>query len=615
MPSASWSAALTWVGNGADTDFNTPANWSPAQTPTLADTCTINSTNNRQPSILTTSECGNLTLGTGATLMTLTFSAGNDLTISGNVTIGSNGRIAPQATPTGTFTVGGDWSDNLATTNFTSSNLHLEYVFTGTSKTISTNESFYDMSVPGSYTLNSNLTIANSMDIVGSGTFTQGPNIFTMNGTAFIISGTYNHTCSSTLVINSTLSLENGEHYPAVITNSGSNVTGANPAYIDCDLTLQSGSTVNIGQTLFVSGNWINNGATVNTAAATIIMSGAGKTIGGTTPTTFYNLTIGDSAGDSTTTLLNTTLNNDLIVTVGAAFTVQANRNITVNGDTSIYGAMYLSGTSTFTQEGYNTGIRVEAGGLLSAQGTDSANRVTFTRATSYFDLVINGGIDFNNVNVYYTRSATSGRGFAINSPGGATVNLNNVAINYTEDVNGAVMLYWNSNRTITASGWSFNSATYSGNDVNVEALQGTINFTSFSGNYAGESFDNDNGGVANWTVLVQFALASSSGPESTTPAVLTVILTGPSPQIVRVDYVVTGGTATGGGVDYTLASGTLTFSSGVTSQPINITINNDLIDELDETIQVTLQNPSNAALGSPTVHTYTIIDNDTAGV
>src|SRR5439155_18284326 len=91
----------------------------------------------------------------------------------------------------------------------------------------------------------------------------------------------------------------------------------------------------------------------------------------------------------------------------------------------------------------------------------------------------------------------------------------------------------------------------------------------------------------------------------------LAVSLSAASGKTVTVAYAVTGGTATGGGVDYTLASGTLTFAPGVTTQNINITVVNDATDEDDETIQVTLSSPSNATLGVTTTHTYTILDND----
>jgi hypothetical protein len=61
----------------------------------------------------------------------------------------------------------------------------------------------------------------------------------------------------------------------------------------------------------------------------------------------------------------------------------------------------------------------------------------------------------------------------------------------------------------------------------------------------------------------------------------------------VTVDYAVTGGTATGGGVDYILASGTLIFSAGQTSKTIPITIIDDALDEANETIRFTLSIPA----------------------
>ena len=111
----------------------------------------------------------------------------------------------------------------------------------------------------------------------------------------------------------------------------------------------------------------------------------------------------------------------------------------------------------------------------------------------------------------------------------------------------------------------------------------------------------------------VAFTLATSSGSESVTPANLEDTLSAASGQQESVDFTVgvTGSTATGGGADFTLASGTLTFSPGDTSKTIAITIGDDTLDEAAETIAVTLSNPNGATLGSITVHTYTIEDGD----
>ncbi|HUW83262.1 MAG TPA: Calx-beta domain-containing protein, partial [Phycisphaerae bacterium] len=111
--------------------------------------------------------------------------------------------------------------------------------------------------------------------------------------------------------------------------------------------------------------------------------------------------------------------------------------------------------------------------------------------------------------------------------------------------------------------------------------------------------------------VSVAFDLTASNGDESVTPASLSVSLSETSAQTVTVDYAVTGGTATGGGTDYTLAAGTLTFDPNDVSETIAISIVDDGDVESDETIEVTLSNPSNASLGANTVHTYTINDND----
>ena len=79
----------------------------------------------------------------------------------------------------------------------------------------------------------------------------------------------------------------------------------------------------------------------------------------------------------------------------------------------------------------------------------------------------------------------------------------------------------------------------------------------------------------------------------------------------MTVGYAVTGGTATGSGVDYTLAAGTLTFTPGDPAEDISIVVVNDLLNEANETIVVTLSSPINATLGANTAHTYTINDND----
>ena len=120
---------------------------------------------------------------------------------------------------------------------------------------------------------------------------------------------------------------------------------------------------------------------------------------------------------------------------------------------------------------------------------------------------------------------------------------------------------------------------------------------------------DNDNAPV------VDFNTTKLNGAESVSSKAITVDLSAASAQNVTVNYAITG-TATGSGTDYTLANGTLTINAGATSGTITIAgIVDDSLDEANETVVVTLSSPSNATLGTDSVHTYTITDNDNAPV
>ncbi|MFH1852934.1 MAG: Calx-beta domain-containing protein, partial [Candidatus Neomarinimicrobiota bacterium] len=113
-------------------------------------------------------------------------------------------------------------------------------------------------------------------------------------------------------------------------------------------------------------------------------------------------------------------------------------------------------------------------------------------------------------------------------------------------------------------------------------------------------------------TPTIYFSSATSSGAENSTPATITINLSDISGLNATVDYALTG-TASGGGVDYTLANGTATITAGATSTTVQATIVDDALLENSETIILTLSNPNNSALGGTTVHTYTITDNETA--
>lgn len=113
-----------------------------------------------------------------------------------------------------------------------------------------------------------------------------------------------------------------------------------------------------------------------------------------------------------------------------------------------------------------------------------------------------------------------------------------------------------------------------------------------------------------NDTPTIQFSSASANGLENATPVSVGLTLSMAPVAEVQVTYTVTG-TATGGGMDYTLANGTLTVPAGQTSANISLAIVDDPVADGTETVIITLSNPVNASLGATTAYTYTINDND----
>ncbi|MCC6166272.1 MAG: hypothetical protein IT329_03505 [Caldilineaceae bacterium] len=108
---------------------------------------------------------------------------------------------------------------------------------------------------------------------------------------------------------------------------------------------------------------------------------------------------------------------------------------------------------------------------------------------------------------------------------------------------------------------------------------------------------------------VVAFKVAAGEKGEKAGTVEIEVVLTPVSGQRVTVDYAVTGGTAEAGN-DYSTVSGTLNFAPGATSNTFQLTLLDDVQDEPDETVILTLSNPVNATLGAKDF-TLTIKDND----
>ena len=87
-----------------------------------------------------------------------------------------------------------------------------------------------------------------------------------------------------------------------------------------------------------------------------------------------------------------------------------------------------------------------------------------------------------------------------------------------------------------------------------------------------------------------------TEGDAGTTNATFIATLSAASEKTITVDYDTTGGTASSGD-DYTATSNTLTIAPGTTTGTINVPILGDTMYEPDETITVTLSNPTNVTM------------------
>ena len=96
-------------------------------------------------------------------------------------------------------------------------------------------------------------------------------------------------------------------------------------------------------------------------------------------------------------------------------------------------------------------------------------------------------------------------------------------------------------------------------------------------------------------------SISGGSGKEGDDSSVsFTVTLDEAATGTVTVDYATSDGTADAGD-DYTAKSGTLSFAAGETSKAISVAIDDDIVNESDETFTVTLSNASGADLGTKT--------------
>ncbi len=118
----------------------------------------------------------------------------------------------------------------------------------------------------------------------------------------------------------------------------------------------------------------------------------------------------------------------------------------------------------------------------------------------------------------------------------------------------------------------------------------------------------------ANTRPTLQFSATTYTVGEAGGTATITVVRSGGSNGGATVNYATTiGGSATASS-DFTATNGTLTFAADDNSETFTVAVADDALDEVNETVNLTLSSPGGGAtLGANNSATLTITDNDGA--
>ncbi len=389
------------------------------------------------------------------------------------------------------------------------------------------------------------------------------------------------------------------------------------------DVTLQASNDLTITSAITANNGSGDGGALTLQAGRSVLINNTITTDNGALTITGNDLLANGvedddrMAGDATITMSNgISLNTG---TGAINIEMRPGTGLTNNGCGGINLESVSGGAITVDHQCNDSGININNTMSGSTFTFDSDNDITFSASG---DINSTGPVTFrcdsdNNSDAGSGGACTMANGTDINSSGSnitfssdesitlgnlTTSSSDNLGINLTS-VSGSILDAGTTEENINVPNGGFKATTGIDLGASGNPLEGTVGSFSFD-DVSGSVFFTRAG------TTVSYDTSSSDGGESTATVNLPVSLNQTN-GTCSVDYSVSGGTATGGGADYTLASGTLTFPAGTLTKNIAITITDDSDDENDQTIEVTLSNPVNVSLGTNTVHTYTILDND----
>lgn len=309
----SFAQTNTWDGSSS-ANWNTAANWSLNHVPLATEDVVIPDGITATITINTAAVCSTFTMADGNSNNTVAISGVNSLTATNGITIGiataTKNKILDVAAGTLTcasITFTGSTAANRA------SRLTLSTGTVNVSGNITMGSTFDELTFSGAGSINVGGTIS-------GGTFTASTGTVNYNGATQTVGAyAYNNLSlsgSGSKVLSGISSITNN-----FSTSGTANAIAASSLTIGGSVTLGSGSTFTGGSyTHYVAGNWTNNGGTFNSTGSTIDFNGtAAQSIGGSSSTTFNNLTLsGSGAGATTTFAVSLTMNGNLDISSGS---------------------------------------------------------------------------------------------------------------------------------------------------------------------------------------------------------------------------------------------------------------------------------------------------------
>ncbi|MFH1227816.1 MAG: hypothetical protein V1701_07925, partial [Planctomycetota bacterium] len=459
------------------------------------------------------------------------YTAQNNLDVSGNVTI--TGIFTP-----GGFThrVGGNWNDSAGTFIAGSATI----IFTGINQTINTdvgtgNNKFYKLTIgDGIATPSVQVTTGKDLEV--------GSNLLISAGSQLTLNANTAHTVGGTLVITGTLNTSTGKVTVSdSCTNAGTLNVSASIAVtqgLKC-VTFTNTGNINFGISgsgmIECSGSWFDTGA-FTLANSTVKLTGANTAIKANRATAdFCHLIICGSVSPDVSSANGLDIDGTLKINTGGSLNLGVGfthdvASILEVGDASTTGQLDINNSklsvggnftvfanSTLLIEGSNTSaqvgeLKMANNTIIYIQGFFQTNpagmfvyhpKVTRAVTGARYDFIVQsgGGIDINGIVFEYAKKG----GLTIQSTASNTnIDIDYAAFQFVEEDpsgtgqgNGARHIYIgfpSGTFTYNFDNCSFDTSfgTTTGNNIIAANTSGstTVNFTNWSGDGAGDSYE-----------------------------------------------------------------------------------------------------------------------------